>query len=143
MLPQIKIEQIEKLLAEGKLSQRKIAVLTGVSRGVISQVALGTRPDYEGRRVPCVAPLESNGQVARCPTCGARVYMPCRLCHLRHLEAQSRVKRYRRRARQKAARRLLAAVLRREEVQQATADQGQARGDSSPADVSPPVEPSA
>ena len=125
MLPQAKIEEVEKLLAEGKLSQRKISALTGVSRAVVSQVALGERPDYALRREIPDDFLEPSGEIERCPTCGARVYMPCRLCHVRRLQEQETLSRYRRRARQKASRRLLAAVVRRQQVQQALADSTQ------------------
>jgi transcriptional regulator with XRE-family HTH domain len=119
MLPQTKIEEVEKLLAEGRLSQRKISLLTGVSRAVISQVALGERPDYATRLEPAHDSLEPSGEIERCPTCGAKVYMPCRLCHLRSTRDEDTLQRYRRRAKQKASRRLLAAVVRRNQVQQA------------------------
>ncbi len=121
MLPQAKIEEVEKLLAEGKLSQRKISLLTGVCRSVVSQVASGERPDYASLFEPDAESLEPSGEIERCPTCGARVYMPCRLCHLRSASEEGTLKRYRRRAKQKASRRLLAAVLRRQQVEQALA----------------------
>ena len=38
--PQL-VEQVERLLAEGKLSYRKISRFTGVSRGTIGAIALG------------------------------------------------------------------------------------------------------
>lgn len=122
MLPQAKIDEVEKLLAEGKLSQRKIAVLTGVSRAVISQVALGERPDYTTQDAPAADNLEPTGEIERCATCGAKVYMPCRLCHLRRLNEQDSLVRHRRRAKQKASRRLLAAIVRRQQVEQALAE---------------------
>ena len=122
MLPQAKIEEVEKLLAEGRLSQRKISLVTGVSRAVVSQVALGERPDYLRLNAPDADSLEPSGDIERCPTCGAKVYMPCRLCHLRGLNERQTVERHRRRAKQKASRLLLAAVVRRHQVQQALAD---------------------
>jgi len=129
MLPQTKIEEVEKLLAEGRLSQRKISLLTGVSRSVISQIALGERPDYATRLEPDPDSLEPSGDIQRCPTCGAKVYMPCRLCHLRSTRDEDTLQRYRRRAKQKASRRLLAAVVRRQHVQQAI-QAAETRGDS-------------
>ena len=45
------VEEIERLLGEEKLSQRKVARLTGVSRGTIATIAAGKRPDYEQLRL--------------------------------------------------------------------------------------------
>ena len=87
MLALGKVKDIERLLAEGGLSQRKIAATLGVSRAAISAIASGTRPDYEARlraRLPENEPL---GPVERCPTCGARVYTPCRLCRVRKMKS--------------------------------------------------------
>ena len=41
------VAEIRRLLAEEKLSQRKIGRLVGVSRGTVAAIASGTRPDYE------------------------------------------------------------------------------------------------
>jgi hypothetical protein len=85
------IECIEKLLAEGKLSQRKIAKKVGVSRGVVASVASGRRPDYEQlqhKRRQGQEPLPL-GPLARCRECGGMVYMPCRLCESRRQRADS------------------------------------------------------
>lgn len=79
------IDCIQELLAEGKLSQRKIAKKVGVSRGTVAGVAGGRRPDYEQirhKRRQEQEPLPL-GPLARCPECGGMVYMPCRLCQLR------------------------------------------------------------
>jgi transcriptional regulator with XRE-family HTH domain len=81
--PQL-VEQVERLLAEGKLSYRKIARFTGVSRGTIGAIASGRRRIQPRRMffweeepmVPDVPPQ-------RCPQCGGMVYMPCRLCRTR------------------------------------------------------------
>ena len=81
--PQL-VEQIERLLAKGKLSYRKIARFTGVSRGTIGAIASGRRRIQPRRMsfweeeptVPDVPPQ-------RCPQCGGMVYMPCRLCRMR------------------------------------------------------------
>jgi hypothetical protein len=81
--PQL-VEQVERLLAEGKLSYRKIARFTGVSRGTIGAIASGRRRIQPRRMffwedepmVPDVPPQ-------RCPDCGGMVYLPCRLCRTR------------------------------------------------------------
>jgi hypothetical protein len=76
------------LLAEGNLSQRKIARLTGISRGTVGAIAAGKRPDYpSSRRAAEDEPGEPAGPPRRCPGCGGMVYMPCRLCAARALKA--------------------------------------------------------
>ncbi len=114
MLAMGKVVEVERLLAEGKLSQRKISLRVGVSRGVISAIARGTRPDYETRRQNHGDDPEPRGEVGRCPTCGGRVYMPCRLCQVRQLQVDESdvLPKLRRRSRQQGVRRLLVAVLR-------------------------------
>lgn len=77
------IQQIAALLAEGRLSQRRIAVLLGVSRGTIGAIAAGNRPEAY---VPPPADGDEDqpaGPAARCPGCGGLVYLPCRLCRVR------------------------------------------------------------
>lgn len=78
------VQEVRRRLTEGKLSQRKIAAITGVSRGTVGAIAAGRRPDYDssapGRQGQL---LRRSGPPRRCPGCGAMVYMPCRLCRLR------------------------------------------------------------
>jgi transcriptional regulator with XRE-family HTH domain len=70
---------IRQLFAQG-ISQRKIARETGISRGTISAIVNGRRPDYPDRieELP-----RASGPPARCPECGGLVYLPCRLCFVR------------------------------------------------------------
>ncbi|NLE38184.1 MAG: helix-turn-helix transcriptional regulator [Pirellulaceae bacterium] len=85
MIAPVVIDRIRRLLAERKLSERKIAALVGVSRGTVAGVARGDRPDYEAmrrKRQEQKDPLP-RGPLGRCPTCGGKVYMPCRLCQMR------------------------------------------------------------
>lgn len=114
MLAQAKVKEVELLLAEGKLSQRKIAKATGVSRGTVGAIASGRRPDYEERIRARAEELQPLGPVERCQTCGGRVHMPCRLCRVRKLKAQQEatLRAMRRQAREQAVRRLLTAVRR-------------------------------
>jgi transcriptional regulator with XRE-family HTH domain len=84
MLAQHLVEQIERLLAEGKLSHRKIARITGVSGGTIGTIASGKRrirprtvEFWEDELLVPDTPLQ------RCPGCGGMVYMPCRVCRTR------------------------------------------------------------
>jgi hypothetical protein len=75
------VDQIQKLLADGKSSHRKIAQSTGVSRGTIAAIASGRR-----RIRPRTTfiweeePLVPDTPPRRCPGCGGMVYMPCRAC---------------------------------------------------------------
>jgi len=94
MIPPSVVEQIKRLLAEGHLSQRKIAKMTGVSRGTVGAIASGKRRDLSTSRARREDELEApSGPPRRCPQCGARVYLPCRLCHVRRLMAESRLPR--------------------------------------------------
>jgi hypothetical protein len=80
------VQEIRRLLAEGKLSHRKIAKVVGVSRGSVSLIARGKRRDFPPRAE--LAPVVPAGPPERCPSCGSLVYMPCRLCHLRAILAR-------------------------------------------------------
>jgi transcriptional regulator with XRE-family HTH domain len=112
MLELAKIREVERLLAEGKLSQRKIAAASGVSRTTIGAIAAGRRPDYEARRLAEASKNEPLGPLARCPECGGLVHTPCRLCRLRKLKTAERqtLEQLRRSFRVAALQRLLQAV---------------------------------
>ena len=87
-----KVELIQRLVAEGKLSQRKIAKLAGVSRATVASIADGTRPDYSARQTEPKSEFdqETTGPPVRCPGCGGRVYAPCRLCRVRRLKEEEK-----------------------------------------------------
>jgi len=88
------VREIKGLLADGAYSQRKIARITGVSRGTVGAIASGKRRDYEV--VQSDQDMEPAGPVGppdRCPGCGGFVTMPCRLCRTRRQMAESRVAR--------------------------------------------------
>ncbi len=81
MISHEKITEVRRLLSETTLSQRKIALLTGVSRGSIGAIALGRRPDYEAIQSQETESWEEpTGPLERCGGCGGMVYMPCLLC---------------------------------------------------------------
>ena len=88
MLDPVKIEKIEALLALENMSQRQISRITGVSRAIIAQIASGNRPEYLARQLDQDALDGPRGPLARCRTCGGRVYMPCRLCETRVYKAE-------------------------------------------------------
>lgn len=81
MIAQTLVDDVRRLLGEGRLSQRKIAARTGVSRGTVGAIAAGRRPDYAARRLEQFD--SPSGPPVRCPGCGGRVRMPCLLCRLR------------------------------------------------------------
>ena len=84
MLATSVVEEIDRLLGEAQLSQRKIAARLGVSRGVVSAIATGVRglhgqAENAGRRRSMVP----RGLSSRCPRCGYKVYLPCLVCRAR------------------------------------------------------------
>ena len=78
------VEEIGRLLGEERLSRRKIAVRTGVSRGTVNAIALGKRPDYAPRKGQWADDfVPPGGLPLRCPGCGGMVQMPCLACRVR------------------------------------------------------------
>ncbi len=85
MIHPARVQLVELLLSERKHSYRTISRLTGVSRGSVSLIAAGRRPDYEAtRRQDPDDDWQPTGPIMRCPKCGGRVFSPCRLCHVRN-----------------------------------------------------------
>lgn len=81
MLSDQKVNEIRELIAQsrmhGGLTMRQIAIRAGVNRMTVVAIARGTRNVHER-----VATPDDRGPVARCPTCGAKVEMPCLKCSL-------------------------------------------------------------
>lgn len=77
-------EEIDRLLREGKLSQRQIAARLGVSRGSVGAIANGQR-GLHGKETWSENPEATDPALLpeRCPHCGHRVYMPCLVCRTR------------------------------------------------------------
>lgn len=85
MIPAGVVEEVRRLLAQGRLSQRQIAKRTGVSRGTVAAIASGRRHTSGSRTpLPPEAPPGGypRGKPVRCPGCGALVQMPCLACWL-------------------------------------------------------------
>ena len=75
------VKLVEEQLASGKLSQRAIALQTGVSRSTIAAIASGRRCP------PPVVEEEIQSSPQRCRRCGIRVKLPCRVCAAREYQA--------------------------------------------------------
>jgi hypothetical protein len=93
VLNPVLVERIKTLLATSDLSQRDIARLCRVSRGVVSRISLGRRHDrYAGdkQKQEDLGPAPFNGPVVRCASCGGLVAMPCLACSLRAQAEQPR-----------------------------------------------------
>jgi hypothetical protein len=83
MLPIALVHEIDSLLKEGTLSQRKIAEHLGVSRGLVSAIATRRRGLYGHDPLAKHSPLVPTSPPTRCPQCGYRVYLPCLVCRTR------------------------------------------------------------
>jgi hypothetical protein len=84
MLAQNVVAEIQRLLDLKTHSQRKIAILLGVSRGTVGSIASGRHRNSDASPgLHDNEPEEPTGPPARCPGCGGLVYMPCLLCRLR------------------------------------------------------------
>jgi DNA-binding XRE family transcriptional regulator len=90
MLAHEVVEKVRYLLAEGSLSQRKIALRVGISRNTVHAIAQGKVRDRDAAW-KAADPSLPLGPPRRCPTCGGMVFMPCLLCHIRAIkEAQAK-----------------------------------------------------
>lgn len=83
MLPIALVNEIDSLLHDGTLSQRKIAARLGVSRGVVSAIANGRRGLHGHDPFETHSPPVPTSPPTRCPQCGYRVYLPCLVCRTR------------------------------------------------------------
>lgn len=86
-----KVLEVRRLLDEGKLSRRKIARQTGVSRGTVNAIANGQRGLFGASQADAAdGPAPQRATIAsRCPGCGGLVYLPCLLCQAhRHIATE-------------------------------------------------------
>jgi hypothetical protein len=90
-LSQFTVMEVQRLLKLGELTHRQIARAVGIGRTMVCKIASGKRlawPDREPRHSDRYT--RPTGPVVHCRGCGGRVYMPCRLCHVRGLKAIDR-----------------------------------------------------
>ncbi|HEX4000037.1 MAG TPA: hypothetical protein VHX65_15905 [Pirellulales bacterium] len=87
MISQGIVDEIVRLLAEGRLSQRTISRAVGVSRGTIGAIAKGHRPRIRRTEDRWGDPHRPLGPPRRCAGCGGLVFMPCLLCRVRTIRA--------------------------------------------------------
>jgi hypothetical protein len=73
------VEEIHRLLREGRLSRRAIAERLGISHGSVANVVHGRR----NSRTPRTLIDRHLKRPTRCLSCGGMVYKPCRLCRAR------------------------------------------------------------
>jgi hypothetical protein len=92
MIAPVLVAKIKCLLEKGVFSQRKISTTLGVSRGTVSNIASGNRPDYEAlrRQREQEDNLMPTGPVVRCSGCGGMVHIPCQLCRIRQISTDRR-----------------------------------------------------
>jgi hypothetical protein len=78
------VSEVRRMLREGRLSQRQIALSIGVSRGTVNDIALGRRRDRSADDGPWDDGfIPPTGKPVRCPGCGGLAQMPCLLCYIR------------------------------------------------------------
>ena len=78
------VTEVRRMLREGRLSQRQIALRVGVSRGTVNAIALERRRHGSARDGrPDDGFIPPRGKPMRCPNCGGLAQMPCLLCYLR------------------------------------------------------------
>jgi transcriptional regulator with XRE-family HTH domain len=90
------VDEVKRLLADG-VTQRGISRRLSISRGSVGAIASGKRPNYEALRAARedkLAPLPNNAPSERCPGCGGKQQMPCRVCRTRG-DKQQRLERAR------------------------------------------------
>lgn len=109
MIESLKILQAERLLADGKLSQRKIAAIVGIGRATVSAIVAGKRSSATNDERGGTLDNGPPGPVERCRGCGGMVYTPCRLCRVRKVKAheEALARAFRRHAREQKLKRLL------------------------------------
>lgn len=89
MLPLAIVEEVQRLLDEDQLSQRKIAKKLNISRGTVGAIASGRRGIYGREPDPEQTVLCCFDQPAeRCVGCGGMVHKPCLLCSARTYQAR-------------------------------------------------------
>ena len=89
------VQEVYRLLEEGKLSHRRIAKATGISRTSVGAIANGRRPDYA--QPPSEEFPLFTGPALRCSGCGGMVYMPCQLCQVRAMKRKEKARKILRR----------------------------------------------
>jgi len=83
MLTAALVQEVDRLLRDGELSQRQIAARLGISRGTISAIANGHRNLHGRETRTAISPITPTAPPTRCPHCGYRVYIPCKICRTR------------------------------------------------------------
>lgn len=91
------VHAVRDLLTNG-CTHRATATVVGVSRHFVGTVASGSRqpriasmPESEDEDVIAFE-REKDGPKERCETCGGMVLLPCRLCHVRELIKEGKVR---------------------------------------------------
>jgi hypothetical protein len=88
------VQEVQRLLVEERLSFRVVAKRIGCSRASVAAIASRPYlPPAEDQEDSDWDDLLHSGELfqgplARCPGCGAMVYLPCLLCRVRELAAQ-------------------------------------------------------
>ena len=93
-LTENKVQKIQHLLREGKLSKRRIAKKIRVSRIMVYEIANGLRI-IKQKPIPEEWEVDRTGKpFVRCPLCGASIQEPCTLCLIRDILKRRQFERF-------------------------------------------------
>ena len=82
-------QNIQRRFAAGQ-SIRTISDATGISRNIVTEIKYGKR-QYDRPENTQITP--PRGKYASCPTCGAKVKMPCLRCQVEIVQAEQKERR--------------------------------------------------
>ena len=90
MLKAAVVMRVRELLAEGR-NHSEVGRMVRLSRNTVTKIAAGRYPDYTAIRRAKQQAQGSGRQrpMGKCPGCGYRVHLPCRICRARAMAALS------------------------------------------------------
>lgn len=84
-IPRARARAARQIFLTGQFSQRRLSKKTGISRNTLADIVHCRRAHayLAGETLTPAADPQYDGQPGRCPTCGAKVFLPCVACRAR------------------------------------------------------------